>query len=138
MPGVALETYSRNELIEDEAFAVIQQAMRISHDEARAMLDELSASLLKRTVNGLAFQMRSYGEYLGAEELENAPVERVNELAFPEPNTPNDSWLSAVSIWSNLIRRCERISSAGILSGRFPLLPQRFPTMKKRGSWRVH
>jgi hypothetical protein len=97
MIGVALETYSRNELTEEETVAVLRQAMRISDDEARAMLDELSASILKRTVNGLAFQMRSYGEYLAAEELEDAPIERVEELAFLDRNTPNDSWLNAVS-----------------------------------------
>ena len=97
MLGVALETYSRNELTEDEAFAVIKQAMRISDAEARTLLEELSASILKRTANGLAFQMRSYGEYLAAEELENAPLERVRELGFVDFNTPNETWLNAVS-----------------------------------------
>jgi len=97
MLGVGLETYSRNELTEDEAFGVIKAAMRISDAEARALLDELYASILKRTANGLAFQMRSYGEYLAAEELENAPMERVKELAFLDFNTPNESWLNAVS-----------------------------------------
>jgi hypothetical protein len=97
MLGVGLETYSRNELTEDEAFGVIKAAMRISDAEARALLDELYASILKRTANGLTFQMRSYGEYLAAEELENAPSERVKELAFLDLNTPNESWLNAVS-----------------------------------------
>ncbi len=97
MLGVALETYSRNELTEDEAFKVIKEAMRISDADARKLLDELYASILKRTANGLAFQMRSYGEYLAAEELENAPLERVKELAFLDLNTPNESWLNAVS-----------------------------------------
>jgi len=97
MLGVALETYSRNELTEDEALRVIRQAMRISNEEARVLVDELHASILKRTAHGLAFQMRSYGEYLAAEELESAAPERVKELAFLEFNSPNESWLNAVS-----------------------------------------
>lgn len=98
MIGVALETYSRNELSEEEALRVIRQAMRISDADAQTLLDELYTSILKRTSNGLAFQMRSYGEYLAAEELENAPLERVKELAFLDLTTPNESWLNAVSL----------------------------------------
>ena len=99
------------------------------------------ASILKRTVNGLAFQMRSYGEYLAAEELENAPVERV------KPNSRSSSRTRRMTAGSMPIELSGRefnppvrayFVPAGILSGRFPLLPQRFPTMKKRGSWRVH
>jgi hypothetical protein len=97
MIGVALETYSRNELSEEEALRVITQAMRISDADAQRLLDELYASILKRTANGLAFQMRSYGEYLAAEELENASLERVRELAFLDLTTPNETWLNAVS-----------------------------------------
>jgi hypothetical protein len=97
MLGVALETYSRNELTEEEALRVITQAMRISDADARDLLDELYASILKRSPNGLAFQMRSYGEYLAAEELENAPLERVKELSFLDLTTPNETWLNAVS-----------------------------------------
>jgi hypothetical protein len=97
MLGVALETYSRNELTEEEALGVIKQAMRVSDEEAHALLDELYASILKRTANGLAFQMRSYGEYLAAEELENQPLDRVKELAFIDLNTPNETWVNAMS-----------------------------------------
>src|SRR6266566_1668664 len=71
MLAVAFETYCRNELTEIEALHVIKQAMRISDDGAQQMLDELHASILRRTTNGFAFQMRSYGEYLAAEALED-------------------------------------------------------------------
>jgi hypothetical protein len=97
MLGIALETYSRNELTEEEALRVIKQSMRIADREASTLLDELYASILKRTANGLAFQMRSYGEYLAAEELESVALDRVKELAFLNYNSPNDSWLNAVS-----------------------------------------
>ena len=95
--GVALETYSRNELTEEEAFRVIKQALRMSDADARVLLDELYTSILKRTANGLAFQMRSYGEFLAAEALEDEPVDRVREMAFLDYNTPNDSWLNTMS-----------------------------------------
>src|SRR5690348_6527277 len=40
--------------------------------------------------------MRSYGEYLAAEELERASVDRVRQLAFFDCNTPNESWMNAI------------------------------------------
>ncbi|MGA2115692.1 MAG: hypothetical protein ABSH56_13200 [Bryobacteraceae bacterium] len=70
MLAVALEVYSRDELTEQEALRVIRTSMRVSEVEARDLLDELYGSILRRTANGLAFQMRTYGEYLAAEELE--------------------------------------------------------------------
>jgi hypothetical protein len=97
MLAVALEVYSRNELTEGEALQVIRASMRISEHDARELLNELYASILRRTANGLAFQMRSYGEYLAAEELEREKLDRVRELAFLDHNTPNDSWMNAIS-----------------------------------------
>ncbi len=96
MLAVAAETYSRNELTEAEALRVIQQAMRITEEGARQMLDELHASILRRTVNGFAFQMRSFGEYLAAEELVSAPIDRLRELAFLDYDTPNESWTNTI------------------------------------------
>lgn len=97
MLAVAMETYSRNELTEDEALRVINEAMRIDQVQARALLDELYASILKRTANGLAFQLASYGEYLAAEALEDATMERIRELSFLDFQTPNETWLNTVS-----------------------------------------
>jgi len=97
MLGVAMETYSRNELSSEEALRVIREAMRSTEAEARELLDELYASILKRTGNGLSFQLASYGEYLAAEALEDVPVERVRELAFVDYLTPNESWQNTIS-----------------------------------------
>lgn len=102
MLGVACETYCRNELTEAEALRVIQQSMRITEQGARQMLDELHASILRRTVNGFAFQMRSYGEYLAAEELFSARIDRLRELAFLSHDTPNESWTNAISYLAEL------------------------------------
>lgn len=96
MLAVAAETYSRNELTEAEALRIIQQAMRITEEGAQQMLNELHASILRRTANGFAFQMRSYGEYLAAEELATAPLDRVRELAFLDYDTPNESWTNSI------------------------------------------
>lgn len=97
MLGVAMETYSRNELTEPEAMRVIREAMRITEEEARTLLNELYASILKRTANGFSFQLASYGEYLAAEALEDASLDRLKELAFLDSNTPNESWGNAIS-----------------------------------------
>jgi hypothetical protein len=97
MLGVAMETYSRNELTEEEALRVIREAVRLTEQQARELLDELYASILKRTGNGLSFLLASYGEYLAAEALEDAPLSRLKELAFLDFSTPNDSWENAVS-----------------------------------------
>ena len=71
MLAVAMETYCRNELTESEALQIITQAMPITDTQAPQLLQELYGSILRRTANGFAFQMRSYGEYLAAEALEN-------------------------------------------------------------------
>jgi gamma-glutamylcyclotransferase (GGCT)/AIG2-like uncharacterized protein YtfP len=97
MLAVAAETCSRNELTEPEALRVIQQAMRITDEGAQQMLNELQASILRRTTNGFAFQMRSYGEYLAAEALIDASVDRLRELAFLDYDTPNESWTNSIS-----------------------------------------
>ena len=100
--AVAIEAYSRNELSEDEAVRVIKASMRISTAEASDLLFELYGSILKRTAGGLAFQMRSYGEYLAAEELETAGLSRIRELAFMDFNTPNESWSNTITYLAEL------------------------------------
>jgi hypothetical protein len=109
MLGVAMETYSRNELSEEEALRVIREAMRNTEAEARELLDELYASILKRTGNGLSFQHASYGEYLAAEALEDATVERVRELAFVDYLTPNETWQNAVSYLVELNQKVKEL-----------------------------
>jgi hypothetical protein len=100
--AVAIETYSRNELNEDEAARVIKASMRISTAEASDLLFALYGSILKRTAGGLAFQMRSYGEYLAAEELETVGLGRIRELAFMDFNTPNESWSNTITYLAEL------------------------------------
>ena len=102
MIAVAMETYSRNELTESEAYQVIVQSMKMELDAAKSLLDELNASILKRTANGVAFQMKSYGEYLAAEALEDATLEKIRELAFVEYATPNESWRNTLSYLAEL------------------------------------
>lgn len=102
MLGVAMEVYSRSELTEDEALQIIKESMQVSDEDARAVLGELYGSILKRTVNGLAFQARSFGEYLAAEALEDEPLDRIQQLAFLDAKRPNDSWLNAISYLAEL------------------------------------
>ena len=97
MLAVAMETYCRNELTEEEALRIIKQSMSISDGGAEEILRELYGSIIRPTANGFAFQMRSYGEYLAAEALEGESLDRLKELAFQDYDTPNDSWMNAVS-----------------------------------------
>jgi hypothetical protein len=98
MLAVAMETYSRNELAPDEAAAILTEAMPLPAEKVTDILDELSKVILIRTPNGVAFPMRSFGEYLAAEELGTAPIDRVLELAFIDrTQILNDSWENAIS-----------------------------------------
>jgi hypothetical protein len=102
MLGVAMETWSRIELTLDEATRVLIASMETNEGEARALLDELLNSVLVRTPNGIAFQMRSYGEYLAAEELQGQGFDRIRELSFLPSDEPNDSWMNTVSYLAEL------------------------------------
>jgi len=96
MLAVTCETVARNELTIEEALRVLREAIEFPEGTARSLLDELSHSILIQTAGGLSFQMRSYGEYLAAEELHDKAVERLKELAFAN-DTPIDSWGNAIT-----------------------------------------
>jgi hypothetical protein len=115
MMGVALETYSRSELTHDECIKLFREAMDIDEAEAGEILNELYASILKRTPNGLAFQLRSHGEYLAVEALKSEPVDRIRELAFFDYDTPNDSWGNAISYLCELNTPARKL-----FASRFP------------------
>ncbi|MBL8231107.1 MAG: hypothetical protein JNL98_21625 [Bryobacterales bacterium] len=96
MLAITCETTARNELTEEEALRVLLEAIDFPREAARQLLDELSRSILIRTPRGISFQMRSYGEYLAADELHDKPVDRLKELAFLG-DTPIDTWLNTVT-----------------------------------------
>lgn len=80
MLAVVCETAARNELTEQEAVRVLLEAIELPDATARELLEELSRSILIRTPTGISLQMRSYGEYLAAEELHDKGIDR---LPFP-------------------------------------------------------
>src|ERR1035437_3837739 len=80
MLAIACETAARNELTEGEALRVLLEAIEFPQETARQLLDELSHSILIRTPGRISFQMRSYGEYLAAEELHDKPIDMEHEL----------------------------------------------------------
>jgi hypothetical protein len=92
MLTITCETVARNELTDDEALRVLQEAIDLPQEVARRLLDELSQSILIRTSGRISFLMRSFGEYLAALELHDKPVDRIKELAFlnnnPHASTP--------------------------------------------------
>lgn len=95
--AVGMETYSRNELSRDEAIRIISLGLDLAADKSAEVLDELHHSILIRTANGVAFQLRSYGELLAAEALIGQSLDRVRQLAFFEDGSPNPSWMNTIS-----------------------------------------
>jgi hypothetical protein len=96
MLATACETAARNELTQEESKRVLLEAIDIPAETAAKLLDELAHSILIRTTNGISFQMRSYGEFLAAEELHDKGVDRLRELAFTR-DAPIDTWLNTIT-----------------------------------------
>jgi hypothetical protein len=106
MLALTMEIAARNELLDAEAVSVLKVAFRLDDAAAKRLLDELTQSILIRTQNGYAFQMRSYGEYLAAAEL--ADVRERDRLLEPifldDTREPHDSWRNSVSYLVELNR----------------------------------
>jgi ABC-type dipeptide/oligopeptide/nickel transport system ATPase component len=96
--AVGMETYSRNELLPEEAIQILEAGLSVNMNEAQDLLNELQHSILLRTPQGIVFQLRSYGELLAALELENQPFDRIRRLSFLESGSPNPSWLNTISL----------------------------------------
>ena len=97
MLAVALETWCRNEISVEDARRVLREASQLSDQEADNILNELLTSILVHTSNGIAFQTRSFGEFLAADQLAAADLDRVRELAFLGGDKPHPSWQNAIS-----------------------------------------
>jgi hypothetical protein len=96
--AVAMEVYGRNVLTRDECLRVLREGIQTSATEAGRLLEELSRYILLATPSGYAFQMRSYGEFLAAEELVSARLDRILEFAFfSGTRRPNPTWKNTVS-----------------------------------------
>jgi hypothetical protein len=106
--GVSMEVYSRNELSLEEAKRILTIGLAITQDEAQGMLDELMQSILLQTPNGIVFQLRTYGEFLAAFELQNQPLDRIQALFSLDDGTPNPSWLNAVALLAELSSEVRR------------------------------
>ena len=82
---------------------ILQAAMPVTTQQAETLLDELTHSILIRTPNGIAFQMRSYGEYLAAVELRSMSLERIQQLVnYEHTFIPNESWRNCISYLAEL------------------------------------
>jgi hypothetical protein len=95
MLATACETAARNELTIPEAQRVLLEAIDFPEEIASQLLDELSHSILIQTATGISFQMRSYGEFLAAEELHDKGIDRLRELAF-SGDLPIDTWQNTI------------------------------------------
>lgn len=124
MLAVAMETASRNELTLEESVSLLQTATTLSAQRAETLLNDLTGSILVRTANGIAFQMRSYGEYLAAVELSDKSLDRV-QLLVRHQNTLvlNESWQNCISYLAELhsgVRRQFSIAHADWMTSVSP------------------
>ncbi len=99
MLGVTMETLAQNELTEEQCVRTLVRSNRIDEESATQLLTDLTESVLIRTPKGFAFQMRSYGEYLAAEDLRDiTDPHRILPLIWLDHTiVPGESWRNAVS-----------------------------------------
>ena len=111
--AVAMEICARNVLTRDEALRILREGIQISPKEAEQLLEELSTYILLRTSAGYTFQMRSYGEFLAAEELALVRLDRILELVvFPGTRRRiNRSWTNTVSYLVEMHEQSRRFFS---------------------------
>jgi hypothetical protein len=96
--GLAMELYSRNELTIDEAVRLLSDRLAIEADEARETIDELTRTILLRTASGIRFQVRSFGEYFAARQLEHAGLPQVlSHARFRRTLVLNPTWANTIS-----------------------------------------
>ncbi|GMV22350.1 MAG: hypothetical protein AMXMBFR57_22990 [Acidimicrobiia bacterium] len=135
MLAMAMETYARNELsLDDAAQVLMRSTVGVSQQRATTLLDELSRSILIRTPKGISFQMRSFGEYLAAEELSDRtePLRSLELMFVPGKRILGVSWLNAATFLAEL-----HSGFRGVLARSFPeavlrVTPSRFSSNERR------
>jgi len=96
--GLAMELYSRNELTADEAKRLLVSQMHISAGDAEETLNELRNTVLLGTSTGVRFQIRSFGEYFAARQLESASLTQILSYAqFKGSLVLNPTWQNTIS-----------------------------------------
>lgn len=115
MLAVVMETYAHNELTPDQAVTALRGGLRMqSDDQARQMLSDLTHTILVQGPKGFGFQMRSYGEYLAAEELAQIDdATKVMSLIYVQgTRTPSASWQNCLAYLIELHPHIRRIMVA--------------------------
>jgi len=98
MLALGMEVCGRNELTQEEAVRILVESMDTDEREALELLAEMACSILLRTASGFRFQMRSYGEFLAAQEMQNESLERVLDLVCLQgTRIPAETWRNTVS-----------------------------------------
>ncbi len=96
--GLAMELYSKNELTEADAVRLLSSQLIIPPDEAQQIVSDLALTVLLRLPHGIRFQVRSFGEYFAARQLEHAPVSQVLSYArFRKTYVLNPTWGNTIS-----------------------------------------
>jgi hypothetical protein len=108
MLAVAMQTSGRVELSNDDALQLLERSMPISRSDAQRILEVLHHSIVRASEGGISFLLNSYGEFLAAEELADADLDRVRQLAFVDYNTPNDLWANTFGFLAEVNREVRR------------------------------
>jgi len=97
--GLAMELHGRNELRMDDAARILSERLMIDANEAGKVIDELTHTILVRTALGnVRFQMRSFGEYLAARQLEHVGIPQILSYArFRKTLVLNPTWGNTIS-----------------------------------------
>lgn len=130
MLAITCETAARNVLTDDEARRVLLEAMSITPETADQLLDELSHLTLVKTPGSISFQMRSYGEYLAAEELSDKSLERLRELAFIN-NEPVDTWQNTITYLAEMNDQIRQFFANHYPLWLLNVSPQAFPPQER-------
>jgi hypothetical protein len=96
--GLAMELYSRNEVTVDEAVRLLSRHLAIGRNETQNLIDELTHSVLLRTASAIRFQLRSFGEYFAARQIENeSPAQVLSYARFRKTLLLNPTWANTIS-----------------------------------------
>src|SRR3984957_219167 len=94
--ALAMEINCDNVISEETVSRLLCEGLGLRVSEIDEAMDELSKHFLVLGADGYAFQVRSFGEYLAAEAMKNANLDRVKSLLTVSGEL-NESWSNTLS-----------------------------------------
>jgi hypothetical protein len=135
MLAIAMEIYAYNELPLDNAVAVLRKSVEgLTEVSATRLVEELAQSILLRTKQGVCFQMRSYGEYLAAEELSaiQEPNRSLSLMLVTGQRVLGASWANCATFLAEMHPGFRRIVARQFPEAVLAAAPSKFSVADKR------